>query len=163
MIEQFFLTFLARPIVTSPEVNTGLELITSKSYDIIEVFNSQTNLTHPVLFPVKESKPPILNSKFSILRSDHIMSTENEMKSAISSSKSPELPHDNISIGEDFEAGTGEDTGSADDDVSSWEVSVSVISVLGVMIGALVSAFVVLFNRRKGQTTLLTLILFGLR
>lgn len=136
-------------------------MITSKSYDIIEVFNSQTNLTHPVLFPVKESKPPILNSKFSILRSDHIMSTENEMKSAISSSKTPELPHDNISIGEDFEAGTGEDSGSADDDVSSWEVSV--FSVLGVMVGALVSAFVVLFNRRKGQTTLLTLMLFGLR
>ena len=136
-------------------------MITSKSYDIIEVFNSQTNLTHPVLFPVKESKPPILNSKFSILRSDHIISTENEMKSAISSSKTPELPHDNISIGEDFEAGTGEDSGSADDDVSSWEVSV--FSVLGVMVGALVSAFVVLFNRRKGQTTLLTLILFGLR
>lgn len=89
------------------------------------------------------------------------MSTENEMKSAISSSKTPELPHDNISIGEDFEAGTGEDSGSADDDVSSWEVSV--FSVLGVMVGALVSAFVVLFNRRKGQTTLLTLILFGLR
>ena len=136
-------------------------MITSKSYDIIEVFNSQTNLTHPVLFPVKESKPPILNSKFSILRSDHIISTENEMKSAISSSKTPELPHDNISIGEDFEAGTGEDSGSADDDVSSWEVSV--FSVLGVMVGALVSAFVVLFNRRKGQTTLLTLMLFGLR